>query len=499
METAVPPRPPRRTLGQRLLVAAGGILAAVVLLAAGVVAWAGYKINQIDRENVVLDTLVANGPTNYLIVGSDSRSGGDPDNPGASGDGRAALADTIMVLRVDPGATTAQVLSLPRDLWVTMPDGEEGRINAAYAAGPQALIDTLRAELDIPINHYVEVDFQGFQELVGAIDGVPMWFDRAMRDTNSGLDVLHPGCVVLDGQSALAFARARHLQYWQNGGFTYDGTGDLGRISRQQVFLRRVIDRGASKGMSNPLTLKALVDVGTAHLTIDSQLPVSDLAALGGRFSSFDSDELQTYTVPVTGRTTSGGAQVVELDPASADAVLDQFRNVDPDGVDSSTTDVGTESTPTSLNSDDLADPSSVTVTVLNSSGEQGLAAIMAETLAADGFTVASWGNGADSGHAHEAVTVVRYPAGSDRQARTVAAAMVDHGSRVVLTPDADMEGVVVFLGNDLGSATGSSSPATAAPDITTSTAPPTTASTTSATVPVGIIPGDPPAGSSCG
>ena len=495
MASPLPTSRPRRSLGQRLLLASGIVLAAFVLLAAGVVAWAGYKVNQIDRKDVVLDALVADGPTNYLIVGSDSRSGGDPDQPGKTGDGRPPLADTIMVLRVDPGAATARVLSLPRDLWVTMPDGNEGRINAAYARGPQALIDTLRSELDIPINHYVEVDFQGFQELVGAIGGVPMWFDRAMRDTNSGLDVPHPGCVVLDGHSALAFARARHLQYWEDGGFTYDGTGDLGRISRQQVFLRRVIDRARSKGMSNPLTLKTLVDVATSHLTIDTQLPVSDLAALGRRFSSFDSAELQTFTIPVTGRTTSGGAQVVELDRAGADAVLDQFRNANPpEGQLSTIPGPGPTSTSTSVDGD-LADAASVTVTVLNSSGEQGLAASMADTFAADGFTVASWGNGADAGHPREAVTVVRYPAGSKRHAATVAAFLADHGSQALLKQDADVQGVVVFLGDDLSGTGGTST--TDAPDTTTSTAPSTT--TTSTTVPVGIIPGDPPAGSTCG
>ena len=495
MEIPLPTSRPRRTLGQRLLLTVGGVVAALVLLVAGVVAWAGYKVNQIDRADVVLDALVADGPTNYLIVGSDSRSGGDPDRPGGTGDGRAPLADTIMVLRIDPGATTAQILSLPRDLWVTTPDGKEGRINAAYAEGPQALIDTLRSELDIPINHYVEVDFQGFQELVGAIDGVPMWFDRAMRDTNSGLDVLHPGCVVLDGQSALAFARARHLQYWQNGGFTNDGTGDLGRISRQQVFLRRVIDRARSKGMSNPLTVKALIDVGTAHLTIDSQLPVSNLVALGGRFSSFDSDELQTYTIPVIGRTTSGGAQVVELDPAGADAVLDRFRLADSDAAAPSTS----ISTSSSWVAGDLADPGSVSVTVLNSSGQKGRAATVADDLAADGFEVASWGNGADAGHPHEPATVVRYPAGSERHARTVAAALVDHGARAVLEQDVTVDGVVVFLGADLSSVPGASSNGSVPEPSTPASTTVTSSTTTTTTRPVGIVPGDPPPGSNCG
>lgn len=330
MKPARTPHRASRTWGQRLLLITGCVLTVVALTAAGVVAWAGYKMRQIDREDVVLDELVEDGPANFLVVGSDSRAGSDPDRPGGRAEERPALADTIMVVRVDPEATAARVLSLPRDLWVTLPDGGEGRVNAAYSQGPQALIDTIRNELDIPINHYVEVDFQGFHELVGAIDGVPMWFDRAMRDRNSGLDVLHPGCVVLDGQSALAFARARHLQYWEGGGFTYDGTGDLGRISRQQVFLRRVIDRARDKGLSNPLTLKSLVDVGTSNLTIDTQPSVSQLVALGRHFSSFDSEALETHSVAVTPRTTAGGAQVVELDPVAAEPTLDRFRSVGP-------------------------------------------------------------------------------------------------------------------------------------------------------------------------
>ena len=160
---------------------------------------------------------------------------------------------------------------------------------------------------------------QAHAKAVAAIDGVPMWFDRAMRDRNTGLDILHPGCITLDGRNALAFARSRHLEYFKGGDFTYDGTGDLGRISRQQLFLRRVIDRAKDKGIANPLTAKRLIDVSTSNVTIDNQLSVRDLLALGKRFSSFNSGALQTYTLPNTPRTTDGGAQVVELDATAAE------------------------------------------------------------------------------------------------------------------------------------------------------------------------------------
>lgn len=299
-------RPAPSQLAQRLLLAAGVVFSVAALVAASVVAWGAWKYNQIDRTEVSLDELVAGGAANYLIVGSDSRSGGDPLDPRASDD-HAPLADTIMVVRVDPRSTAAKVLSFPRDLWVTQAGtGKQGRLNAAYAAGPQELVDTLRQELDIPINHYVEVDFKGFEQVVNAIDGVPLWFDRAMRDRNTGLAVDHPGCITLDGRNALAFARARHLQYDDDGRFRSDGTGDLGRISRQQLFLRRVIDRAKAKGVSNPLTLKRLVDVGTSSVTLDDQLSVGELVAMGRQFSSFDSAALESFTLPNTPRTTSG-------------------------------------------------------------------------------------------------------------------------------------------------------------------------------------------------
>lgn len=499
------PAASRRSGPQRLLLAVGVVLTVVAVASAAVVGWGAWKLRSIDRADVSLDELIADGPANYLIVGSDSRAGGDPVDPSAGVD-HAPLADTIMLLRVDPATKAARMLSLPRDLWVTLPTtGEPGRINTAYAKGPQELIDTLRAELDVPINHYVEVDFDGFQQIVSAVDGVPMWFDRAMRDTNSGLDVSDPGCITLDGRAALAFARARHLQYFEDGGFTFDGTGDLGRISRQQLFLRRVIDRAKAKGISNPLTLKRLVDVGTANVTIDDDLPLTELVALGRRFSAFDSSALQTYTLPVTPRTTDGGAQVVDLDAVAAGPILELFRSTEPDAAGSGGQGSTTE----------LPAPAEVTATVLNSSGQPGLAVDVAAELTAAGFVVDHVGNGVELDHPSEAATVVRHPPGSEAEALTVAARVTGAAE---VEEDASLNGVVLFLGTDFAGLDAT----TAGDGTSTSTAGSTgdgsgqtattldggaatsTTATPSTTVPpesevVGRIPGDPPPGKSCG
>jgi LCP family protein required for cell wall assembly len=495
------------------------LLTTTAVVASGVAGWAAWKYRSIDRTDVALDVVEASGePRNYLVVGSDTRAGGDPNDPGAKDDHKP-LADTIMVVRVDPGEKVASVLSLPRDLWVTIAGtGEEGRINAAYAAGHQQLIDTLRAELGIPIHHYVEVDFAGFQEVVEAIDGVPVWFDRAMRDRNSGLDILHPGCTTLDGYGALAFARARHLEYWEGGGFRPDGTGDLGRISRQQVFLRRTIARARTQGLENPLTLKRLVDVGTANVTLDDSLSAGQLVSLARRFSDFDPEELRTYTVPTTPRTTSGGAQVLELEQVEADPVLDLFRGEDPDGdTDGEVpSDGGTSSSSAPSNSlaVELVDPGDIEVAVYNSAGIDGLAVDVADALVVHGFAVGVWANGSEVGHPTEERSVVRFSPGGDldpatleAQARTLAA-WVEGGAAVEVDDSLDPGTVAIFLGHDFTALARPAEPVVGPVegiDASTSTTTTTTAVAEEVGPPpssevVGMVPlGDPPPDRECG
>src|SRR3954453_11001821 len=105
-----PPRHPRRTRRQRLVLTIGVIGLTVVVLAAGLVGWGAWKLRSIDRTDVALDKLVHDGPRNYLIVGSDTRRNGDPTDPRAAVDHKP-LADTIMIMRVDPATTSARMLS----------------------------------------------------------------------------------------------------------------------------------------------------------------------------------------------------------------------------------------------------------------------------------------------------------------------------------------------------------------------------------------------------
>ncbi len=464
--------------------------------AAAAAGWGYWKLSNIDRVNVDLAAVASGEPENYLIVGSDSREKGDPVDPSAEAQGTllGQRSDTIMVLRIDPRTKDAAMLSLPRDLWVPIAGkgGKRQRINVAYSLGKQTLVDTIQQTFGIRVNHYLEVDFHGFQGLVDAIGGVPMWFDRAYRDRNSGLQIDHPGCVKLNGYSALAFARARHLEFMSSGGWRFDGTGDLGRISRQQAFIRRIINRAVSRGLDNPLKLKDLVEAGTRNISIDKGLSISDLLGLGQRFREFDSSTLKTLTVPATPFRSPSGAAVLQLDETGAQPLLNVFRGLPLDAMQESSLDV----------------------TVLNSSGRIGEAANVAGALQQAGFGIARWGNGSDLGHSSEDHTQIQYAANSQAAADLLARHLAVR-TQPVENPAFPPGEVVLFVGKDFTNVLASARAAGSSADTTqpgnrdrpTSTSRATT--TTSTTAPrrlvtpptsavIGQVPGDPPPGQSC-
>ena len=233
-----------------------GVLTVVVGVSggAGVYFAADRQTNSVQRiagpqADALADVLSANvGPAeNYLIVGSDSRANGDPDGNDDTTAG-CDCSDTMMILRRDP-EHGASILSLPRDLWVPIAgrDGAKAKLNSAYADGPDVLARTITDNFGIPINHYVEIDLAGFIKLVDEIGGVEVCFDYAARDSGSGLDV-QPGCQNLQGSMALAYARSRHFEEWrpdENGDYNWvpDNKNDLGRIERQQHFIRLAADK----------------------------------------------------------------------------------------------------------------------------------------------------------------------------------------------------------------------------------------------------------------
>jgi len=198
--------------------------------------------------------------------------------------------------------------------------GGSQKINAAYNGGPTRLVATVQESLGIPIHHYMEVDFVSFAQLVDSLGGITIDFPHPAFDRNSGLDVRESGPVVLDGAQALGFVRSRQYTEIIDGQEVKDPTGDLGRVVRQQQFLRAVFSELGST--RNPITLARAAGSTTGGLAIDDDLTLPDAIRLGWRLRSLDPIPVE---LPVQiGRNEAGS--VLFLVQPGAEAALAQFR-----------------------------------------------------------------------------------------------------------------------------------------------------------------------------
>ena len=314
------------------LVVIAGAIAAVWVIGSIQDAVSGFGRVEISGEILITDTAPGD-PVNFLLIGNDSALGIDPNDPihiGRTYDTRGTFnADSITILRVDPISGQAWVLSIPRDLLTDhIPGAGKYRINAALLiGGPQTLVETITSQFDIEINHYVEINFLGFRQLVDVLNGVPVWFDHPTRDRNTGLDIVEPGCHVLDGVSALAYARSRSYEQFIDDRWVMVGNSDFGRIERQQAFLVLALNRTVSRGARNPTSLASLIESGASSVVLDSELTPSELIDLGRAFSDFNPDNLTRLELQVNTIHDEAGVYVgEELVPGVHEEIFDIFR-----------------------------------------------------------------------------------------------------------------------------------------------------------------------------
>lgn len=312
----------RRRWGRWVL----GVIGVLVLLAlaVGTLGWTRFK--SIERLPVAGLAAGGGGFTNYLIVGSDSREGIDPNNPNAAailgdGDVSGQRTDTLMVLQVR--GNESRLLSVPRDLMLPIAGTDyEDRVNSAYAVGgTDGLVQTISSGLGIPIHHYAEVDLAGFLGVVEATGGVTIAFDAPARDEGSGLYVEQTGNVRLDENQALAFVRSRKYERLVDGEWQPDVLGDLDRVVRQQTFLRAVASEMTST--RNPLALNRMAGAVGDAVKVDEGLSTSDGLRLAMQLRGFNPAKA---SLPVYNDVTEDGAQVLRLDEGAED-VLAPFRN----------------------------------------------------------------------------------------------------------------------------------------------------------------------------
>jgi polyisoprenyl-teichoic acid--peptidoglycan teichoic acid transferase len=417
----------RRTWGQRLVLLCGcGASLALLASAAGL----GYILRKYERLprvelSGVLDDQAGGGqPQNYLIVGVDSAANLPSGDPARIGRDPTLHSDTIMILRIDPKSRRAALLSIPRDTLVPIPPANNlRRINIAIEqGGAPLLIRTIGENFGIKINHYVQVDFASFKGLVDAIDGVTVYFPHPSRDSQTGLNVTKAGCHALNASQALAYVRSRHYQQRIDGRWRSDNLADIGRIARQQDFIRRALSRAIDRGARNPGTLDQLIDVALSGITVDNRLTAGDIFDLGTRFRSFKPDSLQTYSLEGTPDTYNGASILRLVEGPKTDATLAIFRGGDARG---------------------KLSPTGVRLTVRNGTGVMNQGADAAEALRGAGFGALVSGDEPGGGSDG---TVVRYPPGQAAAADLVAR-WLEGGAKLEEAPTA--HGIEVVTGSD--------------------------------------------------
>jgi LCP family protein required for cell wall assembly len=482
---------PARRWPRRVLLTANVIAALALISVASAYGYARWRLNSI--RTVSAPHLSAVAPTadksdglraeNILLIGNETRAGlTNPSEIQQFGSPQVysgSLSDVIMILHLDPAKDTASILSIPRDLFLPMPPGSPvgpyQKVDAALndgIHGPDNLIQAITDDLGIPINHYIELNFDGFQSTVNAIGGINVDFPEPLYDGTSLLNIPTTGCQHLNGTQALALVRARHLQYDPPGvnpsdkwAWPYDPESDLSRIVRDHTFLRILATTVESNGFTNPFRANDLIGAVINQITIDPGLR-GQLFTLISHYRHLSPNTVPQTTLPVTQVGGSAGYSYAGAASGDVDFPVQPADNRVIAAWDH-----------TSL----PAPVAPASVTVRNITNTYHLAERTSAALTADGVHVAATTSAAIPAATSE--TLVRYHPGQMAEAQAV---MAHLSGAVMGQSDASVPPGTVTV--DAGSlvavtappAAAAATPATTAPTVTpTSSTRPTTPATT--------------------
>jgi LCP family protein required for cell wall assembly len=409
---------------KKILAWAAGSLAVVLLLAtAG--AYLVYRHLNANLHQVNVSGLLGSRPVdlhpqaeNILVIGSDTRAGQ------GRGYGRAAQlntdhSDTLLIVHIAASRKWADVVSIPRDSWVSIPACRMGngqlaspttfKINEAFtignlygnktALGTACAVKTVESNTSIRIDHFVVVSFDGLKDMVNAVGGVPECNTAPINDPKSGLH-LAAGHHVLNGRQALGYVRAR---------YTLGNGSDLERITRQQAFMSSLVSQVKSKEL-NPIALYRFLDAATRSLTIDSQLGgIHGLYDLATSLKNLPPGKVTFFTLPTYPRSYVDPADTANLlwtQPQDS-LIFQAFRN-----------DVPVSRALLKHPRVPHLSRSKISVAVMNGTPSYGLQDTVAATLQQYGFKVHRTGTASNQSASQ---TVIRYHAGQEAEALLLA------------------------------------------------------------------------------
>jgi LCP family protein required for cell wall assembly len=380
-----------------------------------------------------------------------------------------ARSDTVLLVNIPADRSRVVAVSFPRDLQVNRPEctgwnndagqyttdiipPENGvKLNSVYGdGGPSCMLDTLTDISGLNINHFIAMDFYGFEQVVNKIGGVEVCSTTPLNDYELGPILAKAGKKTLKGATALNYVRARNIET--------EGNGDYGRIKRQQLFMSSLLRSSlSSKVLSNPAKLNGIIDTFIKYSYVD-QVDTDDLLQLAQSMQGLDAGRVTFLTAPTSGTAEDGSGNEIPRDD-DIRAIFDAIINDEPlPGEKKETTPSSSSTAPSTTSAApkpsevtvNAVSPYAVSLRVLNGTGTTGVATGISENLAAQGFGV----NGVADASENRTDTVVRYGPGQQAAAATIA--QLFPGATV--QADANLqEGLEVIVGStftgDLGQA----------------------------------------------
>jgi LCP family protein required for cell wall assembly len=451
-ESAWRPRHPRRprTRNARRLRVLGwiSVIMTVVVVSTSLAAYAEWRhlLGNIQKENV--NGLLGKRPPKYnsalniLLIGSDSRAGSNKKFGQAV---QGARSDTMILMHISPQRNGATLISFPRDSLVRTVGcqadgmGHTGQqasqqvemLNATFdSGGAPCTWKTLEALTGIHIDHFIEIDFSGFQSMVNAVGGVSVCLPKAINDPASKLN-LSAGVHHVDGAQALAFVRERHV-----------GQGsDLQRIKRQQFFMASLAKQvTASNMLGDPGKLFGLANAATHSLTTDSGLEVSTLLKIAESMRGLQASSVKMISVPVV----PDAADPNRVDWAQPSA-FELFNAIKFDDVVPVAKASRKKPAATAAKAPKPANPSRVNVQVLNGTTQAGLAGTTMTALEQRGFNVVGTGNADSTTHTEN---VIQYASAKDLPAVEALSAVLEN-VKTQLLPTLQPGRLSLVLGSD--------------------------------------------------
>jgi LCP family protein required for cell wall assembly len=387
-----------------------------------------------------------------LVMGLDYRDCESNDNFAECDTSGAARTDSMMLVTVDPVSKSAGMLSIPRDLWVSIPGFDYAKINTAYflgeaykvpGGGPALAMQTVEGLLGVPIQYYAQIDFNAFVRVIDEMGGLDMHIREEIIVDPLGpgnTRTLYPGVQTLDGATVLAYARNRHTE-----------GGDFDRANRQQEVILAVRDQVLTFNMLPTLVAKAPALYKEVQSGVRTNMTLQQVVQLAILMQSIPSANIKRGVIgppnQITYDTSPDGQSIEIPVPDQIRLLRDEiFASGGPVGPAAAEAAVQAEN-PTAVPGDpvELAKQENARIVVQNGSSSEGLATRTAEYLRGQGLNVIGESN---ADQAYSQSTIIDY-SGKPYTARYLVQLLGVDASRVVsrFDPQAQVD-IEVILGS---------------------------------------------------